>query len=1078
MIARRRARFPWQRLRFRDVVILTAPVVFAAAYISVAALIDYRVRVQFDDWWGHNSRLANLIEARLHAGLTALPAIAIRQNIDMEESSIGIVDLRVDRDDFADAFKDPFAERRWVDARVHIGGQPISARIRRRGDTSVHWTTPKSSFSLRTTKASLFGGYRRLGFSGKEVLSSYIANKLTEQFDVMAPFTALSPVFVNRHFYGLFRLVEPVDESFVRRIERMPGNIFRADTAERGEYYKKLQRNVFENPYIWERSAEVNTVGVAPNEALVELVGTLAGSDFVAHERLMQLVDRQEIAQMLALLLFVGDPYHMSGVHNQFWYEDPSTARLHPVPWDLRILPLAEPQGFLNDFFRAVARDPFVVDRILRDVHAAIQADLLATTQALIDDAVFRYGDYLRFEELRAGLVSPPGTPEDIIETLRANVNTLETWTSDARIRFRSQARPDSLHVIDFETIGFAGSDLRALTLSGAGTAPARLFADHNQNGVRDIDDPEIPLARSAHPSGVKFTLNEPLGLLPGWKTPDGYFEAGNVHYRLFLVGVADEASTITPTLTNRVTGAESQVLAWQNGDSLNGGNSWSPWQFTTGQNNSVHLSGVVHLTEDLAIDPRQELRIEPGTTIRLDPDVSIIARGKVSARGTPSAPIRFEPSGPLPWGTFALQDEHADGSVFEHVTFRGGGGARIGRVTYKGMVSVHWVSNVAFDNCEFVDNLRSDDALNVVHADATIAHGNFLGANSDAIDFDYSSGMIAQSRFHESGNDAIDLMGSSPLIIGNTLTHSGDKGISIGESSHPVIANNMIALGNRGVEIKDRSGPILIHNMITENAVGVLAQVKNWRYGGGGWGRLIKTVVENNDNDLVLDENSMITIHDIEATADMARVTADPASRPDWAYGLAGLAPGAYRSGVDVTIPSGAAARITARDRFGRYFTPSRAPWHMMGDTERLEEIGDALFISVEGRQGSVAREIDWELADMSDERYQLVLELAGRGIERVEVQIASDDHTVRRAVQLPPDQRYARLITMDLPSGRYDQILLDIQPARDASRIDADTGLVERQAAELWLHRFELYSLAPIGTTDGVAEAVLSGG
>ena len=51
---------------------------------------------------------------------------------------------------------------------------------------------------------------------------------------------------------GYFIAKQVIDESLLRRHERLPGNIYRGDTAERGERFKGVERALFLNPSIWE----------------------------------------------------------------------------------------------------------------------------------------------------------------------------------------------------------------------------------------------------------------------------------------------------------------------------------------------------------------------------------------------------------------------------------------------------------------------------------------------------------------------------------------------------------------------------------------------------------------------------------------------------------------------------------------------------------------------------------------------------------------------------------------------------------------------------------------------------------
>ncbi|MDX1745577.1 MAG: CotH kinase family protein [Halobacteriales archaeon] len=344
----------------------TVPPLLLLAYLLAGSIADYHESLQFDDSWSRGRHLDGFFMARAARAARLPRAASLALRLDPDVDDPGIVRLRVARDQWTEVEQNPLVGwGRWLDATLIVPGGSIPVELRKRGDTSLHWTTGKLSFTLQTPKSEHFHGYREAALSQKSVLIQYLTNSLPRRFGLLTPFTTVTPVFLNDRYYGIFRFVEEVDESFVRRNGRMPGNVFRADAAERSEYFKGLPRAVFRNPDIWDRVAEEDVQGVAPDSALRELIRAVNGTSLDDHLHLMSLVERNEIARLLGAMLVVGDPYHMSGVHNQFWYEDPSTGHLHPIPWDLRLLLLGSRPAPVNEFLRAALRDPYLPDLTL-----------------------------------------------------------------------------------------------------------------------------------------------------------------------------------------------------------------------------------------------------------------------------------------------------------------------------------------------------------------------------------------------------------------------------------------------------------------------------------------------------------------------------------------------------------------------------------------------------------------------------------------------------------------------------------------------------------------------------------------
>ena len=1039
-------------LQLRDLVILSLPIVIWATYAVVAAVLDYRNVRQFDDWWSHGARFNRLLNSRL-ASATAVPTMtSLRDRLDPGVEDPYAIRLLAEVSEW-DRLTD-VGDRGWVDARLVRDGGDQTVEVRRRGDTSVHWTTPKVSFTVRAPRGSEIRGFRQLALTGKTVLESHIAHSIAAEFGLPMPFSELTPVYVNEQYYGLFRAVEPIDESYLRRTRRMPGNIFRADRAERGEYFKNVPRNVFRNPYIWDRVAELNDPMDEPLARLTEFTRLVNETSLDAHLRLAGLIDRDEVARMLGAMVAVGDPYHMSGVHNQYWFDDPATGILHPIPWDLRLRPIdAPPTNPLNPFLQAILRDPFVTEAALTTTFRLLEGGLRSSVTDRIAEAAERFETHLRFEELRSGLVSAPGTPSAVRERVETNLDSLEARVEDARLGFaanRSEEDPDVL-VLDIEVRGWAGVDLTGLEVSSA-TGDISVFADQDLDGRPGPGDRLLGGTAVLDGDVARLRPSDPLPLLAAWGAPDQVIVPQPVHYRLFVRGA--NVTNVRLEVVNRVTGGSVDIVAIDPGTPLGGASGFHPWRFPLEPAGVTRLDGAVTLTEDLRIPDRGRLEVAPGTTVRLAPDVSILSRGVVIARGTATAPIRFVPADSLlPWGTLAMQGPGADGSVFEHVEFVGGGGDRLDHVAYKGMVSVYASDDVRLSRVVFRNNVRSDDAFNAVYSRVHIDQCTFANANGDAIDFDYSSGSISNCVIEDSRNDAIDLMTSTPVVRGNRLLRSGDKGISVGEASEPIIADNLIAGAVRGIEIKDRSDPLILHNTIEGTRIGILGQVKNWRYAGGGRGRVIGTRLRDNTIDLQLDPDSRIGVVG-------SRAGDHPLGETwvaDWPYTALGIETGRYEPGaLDLEWADEA---VSGPDHELRYddpvpFRESTEGWRTEGRV-RLRHRDRALRADIERGFASWARPVDWSL----DRPAELTVEFTGRDVldARLTVEAAGGGGEV--PLPLPPPDRIG-LATVALPPGNYVRLRFDARANDAVVTIDPETGLGERRGGRLDVLRVRVYT------------------
>lgn len=1031
----------WRRWSLRDVLFVTLPPMALAIWLFGSAVADYHRARQFDDWWAAQTSVRKFGWNRIRTALNAVALTRAESRMSAEREDVPQLRLYVDRNEFDRIDADVGANwGEWVDVQIDDHGELLDAELRFRGDGSAHWTTEKKSFTLKTKRESLYKGFRSMAFSVKDVLPQYLAATLAQDFGLLAPEQQVVPVFLNDRFYGLHRFVEPIDESFLRRNLRMPGNVFRADTAERGDYFKDLPREVFKNPNIWDRVANNDRPGAFGTQLLRDFLADVNDPSPVARERLDGWLDEDELSRLLAYLLVVGDPYHMSGVHNQFWYEDPVSGTLHPIPWDVRLLDLEKPprDSNINHFWRVALEDPRIWAGTMRVLAEKLKDDSLlqsaAARMALVQE---RYADAIEYDTLRSGIVPPIGDAQEALATLRKNIETLRSWRSDAKASVSAtQMGGKGDWVIDVVVEGRAPCRLTHLWFELSESAQiflnSPLRADTNLNGVLDAGD---RANADFSDEGNYLVFKRPEVLLPGVGGMAADLAPAPVHYRFFYSdGVFNGSNNgVRVSLVNEVTGFAFSATPLASGETLPMATSQHPWRHHDPGATRRTLSGELHLTKDLLIDEFGTLTIAPGTTLKLDPDVSIECRGKLEALGTAENPITIERANPdLPWGVFALQGPGADGSRLEHVKFLGGGGGQVGRVEYKGSVCVHYAKGVVLDHCEFAHNQRCDDLINVVKGEASITNSHFHHANADSIDYDMSGGLVAFNRIEGSGNDGLDLMTCWPRVIGNRIVASGDKGLSVGEGSAPLIFATEIRDCVRGIEVKDRSEPFVLHTTIRGCERGVFANLKNWRYGAAGWPKLVRSRVLDNGSDYVAEDGARVTLADTLLGSTGVREPGDA----QWALRLWGIAtanatPGAHE-GWTLTEPL--APRYEGR--FTASFADTHASWTREGNVRRVCLRGQDLEVAFRTGLGRAVRDVAWDLSDAAQD-HVLVLELGGEGLAEVEVLARSPAGDVRGALKLAADPRQYAFATLKLPAAKYTGLALAANPTRSGARL-----------------------------------------
>jgi hypothetical protein len=1046
----------WRRLTLRDVLFLTLPPMALATWLFVASVNDYSNARQYDDWWSAQTSVRKFGWNRIRTALDTVALTEIESRMDPERDDVPQLRVYVDRHDFDRIDSDVGGTwGEWVDVQVDDHGDRIDAELRFRGDGSAHWTTEKKSFTLKTKSGSLYKGFRGMAFSVKDVLPQYLAASLAKDFGLLAPEQQVVPVFLNDRFYGLHRFVEPIDESFLRRNLRMPGNVFRADTAERGDYFKDLPREVFRNPYIWDRAANNDRPGAFGTKLLGDFLADLNDPSPAARERLDGWLDEDELSRMLAYLLVVGDPYHMSGVHNQFWYEDPVSGTLHPVPWDVRLLDLEKPPrgSNINRFWRIALEDPRIWAGTMKVLAEKLKDDsLLNEAEARLALVQERFDDAIEYDQLRSGIIPPIGDAKQALATLRKNVETLRGWFADPKVSyFTAKSDDGNVFTIDVVLEGRAPVELTHFTVSASSDASPffdQFCVDSNANGVLDDEDRYLGYGNMFDWPGGNFPEHPRFTLSPGgtgselaiapchirffWRPEltKGSCSDVAVHFKNALTGAWIVATELAPlsALPERqweeAVPAEKTVLANRFGDPRGRAD------------NFVGLGRDQHLKQDLLIPPGTTLRIAPGTTLKLDPDVSIECRGKLEALGTAEQPITIERANPdLPWGVFALQGPGADGSRLEHVKFIGGGAGPVGRVEYKGAVCVHYARGVVFDHCEFAYNQRCDDLINVVKGDCSITNSHFHHANADSIDFDMSGGLVAWNLIEGSANDGLDLMTCWPRVIGNQILGSGDKGISVGENSAPLVFANRIEGCERGIEAKDRSEPFVLHTSLESNGLGIYAHIKNWRYGEAGWPKLVRSVVQGGEQVWRPENGANLTFDD----ARLGDRTAPP-SDLEWAYRMWGVTSSDATPGLPREWKSTVPLAPLAQQTFEANFSDTQAGWHGVGSVRRVCVREHDLEVTLRTGLARVEREVQWTVPPAEHEAEHdawLVVEISGEDVTTVELLARSSTGSITRQAELSGDRHEYRFVTLRLPAGQYELLGIAANAKKSGARL-----------------------------------------
>jgi hypothetical protein len=214
---------------------------------------------------------------------------------------------------------------------------------------------------------------------------------------------------------------------------------------------------------------------------------------------------------------------------------------------------------------------------------------------------------------------------------------------------------------------------------------------------------------------------------------------------------------------------------------------------------------GNIKIYNTLEFPMSSTLKIMPGTRIEFcDTSALLILKGQVIAKGTKDQPIIMIADSAMRGSVFI---ESKQPITFEYVQFKGLSSLKQKVWQTPAAITLHKTNRAIFYHCEFANNQRGDDYLNLFDSkNFLINHCYFENVLSDAIDTDFSDGDINHTFFRNVGNDGIDGSGSRITISHCQFFDIHDKAVSSGEKSRISMSHSFIGNSEIGLVSKDLS--------------------------------------------------------------------------------------------------------------------------------------------------------------------------------------------------------------------------------------------------------------------------------
>jgi len=757
--------------------------------------------------------------------------------------------------------------------------------LRYRGDFPWHWATPKKSWRIKTPRGAMWENMRTFNLvvpKGQAVVEDCLGYWFASEMGLIAPHAELIEAIVNGKTEGIYVLVEQLEETTLRKADRMPGDIFAGELIGNDEHIG-IPPNVFLSPGTWSKISINNHFPEDTNVAIVRLCNLLAEEPSEANSAaLRELVNIDAFGRFAAFRLLT-QTEHFDRVHNWRLYYDPWRNQFEPVvwdsvPWHQNWMPKAGEEPFLDVMFCELD------DRLNMEHSYRIATDA----------AIRRFFDSGLRERV---LDEYDRLVESIQDAQRRDpvLNFQMAYVSPEQVaRYQRVLRGDMQRVFEFLDENY-GSELPSMSAVRMGQTPdapdwrLALYGRRAIDGLRIDFEQAIPnslrvaigyqtdhgpmrvdVSGSCVVRGRSLDIEVPLVggmvMVPN-PAAKGYPDRGHLAlqpaaFDVYLTG--EGASEIDPVRLSAIVDPE-RIVHINEVDEIPAFVLSSQFSVVGGiphQEPRIY-SGEVLVQGEEAIDTPVILR--PGTKLRMAAGASLFLQGPVVAQGTAEQPIEIVPAEPgqEPWGTFALRGPRANGSVLEHLHIVGGSGAKQPLAEFSAQLSLHHVQDVLIKNCLFEDSQVVDDMVHGVYSKLTFDGCRFVRSLADALDMDISEVTVLRCIFLNSGNDSVDLMTTLAVVEDSKFMNSADKGISIGENSTLFVRNCLFDTCQIGLQSKDESQAAVINSDIVRCVWGVDAYKKNWRYNGGGEIYLYKSRLFGNQETLRADKNSRVGVAD-----------------------------------------------------------------------------------------------------------------------------------------------------------------------------------------------------------------------
>lgn len=771
------------------------------------------------------------------------------------------------------------AKLQYIKSHLKIDNPAFSgeAQFRYRGGLPLHWLYDKKSIRVKLPPFSTYRNERRFDLVNPPLIFTildWVSYDMARSIGLLTPEYFPARVFINNKTNGLHFFLSGINESLLRKNNRMPGSIYSGDSqfipnpfganTGLGETTFRMATDssvaaLWSDERLWKKPASRNAESTDDREDIKEFFNIIDETNSLKFMQAFDTYfDKEKFYLFWGLDKLVGS-YHHDLFHNHKIYFDPYKGKFEPIEWDIRFWS-AKVTIPVTPLFKQILLNPilkyendsiiyrlwrkFTVDHVIGmidDADNIVRDELSADPYRQHSDS---YNKYFGLDKVVPFSIDKyTDAIKDLKQTYkirRRNIGELLNFSSAS---YLIQEIPENKIQITIAIDGNSPVDFDPWSIiPEALHKDVELFRVYRDKTFPVLNHGELDRLYPGTAINKYSEADMRAKTLLSFVNGKDNYSPSPIYYRYLIKGVnssdvikMNELTSRNAITSNIVTISKVDDLP-DNVDTV----SFHPWRLlpqTKSIKDEIVLSGEIEVYYDLVFTGEQKVTILPGTIFKLYINTSIFFYGKVIAKGTDELPIRFERMiTDEPWGSVVIQGKKASGSYMGHVDISGGSVALRNLIHYPGQLNIHDVDSFRLENCTISNNSIGDDAVHIAYSQGTIKRCEFKNTAFDALDMDIVDVTVSDSKFFNIGNDAIDLMNSKTMIDNVNIVGSGDKCISVGEASQVTIQNSQLKNCQLGIAVKDQSiAQIENIEFSLEPGNAIALYRKNPRYSKGG---------------------------------------------------------------------------------------------------------------------------------------------------------------------------------------------------------------------------------------------------